>query len=209
MSAAYLQAAIPQPFTVLGRKLKPFTLGHQLLLEYFGSGFALGSDESPTYEDLLISVFLCSYSYEDALKKLESRWLVLQLKLWSWFCGNFDVGEAIEFFQRYIGAHTKEPDFWVTQKSGPSHSGIPFIQFLKVKLEQELGYTEQQALDTPYQIAVWNYLTFLEHKGVIRFFNSEDFDLLEASQSEEMDRKLQAFAEKIRPQMEAMANQKN
>lgn len=204
MSAAYHDAAIPEPFRVLGLSLKPFTLGHQLLLERFESSFALGSTKEPTYEDLILSVFLCSFTWERAVKVLSSRFLKLRLKLWGWFCGSFDVAEAMDFFARYLGAHSKQPDYWVEQKSGPSNSGVPFIQFLKVKLEQDLGYTEAEALGTPYQIAIWNYLTFLESKGVIKFVSQADLDLIALAKSAEMEAKMQAIAEKMAPIMKAM-----
>lgn len=207
-NAAYFEAAIPEPFRVLGRKLQPFTLGHQILLERFDSSFSIGAEKAPTFEDLIFSVYICSYSYPVALRKVTQNTLFacfairLEMKLWSWRCGKFDVIEAMMFFREYVNAHSKEPAFWVEQKRGSASSGIPFIQFLKVKLEQELGYTEAEALCTPYQIAVWNYLTHLEGKGVIRFVSPEDQAAIESITP--MEAKLGALARRVRPEIDAI-----
>lgn len=196
---SYLEAAVPEPFTVLGRKLLPFSVGHQILLEKFGSSYALGYTEAPGYSDLILSVFICSHTFEENLKQLKSRHLSLRLKLWGWYCGKFDVIEAMLFFRKYLDAHTNWPKrFWIERGTGGSSSGSPFIQSLKVRLQKDLGYSEAEALNAPYQMALWNYLTNLENQGVIRLFSDRDEAMLEASQNDELARQVEAIGRAVR-----------
>lgn len=176
MNAAYLQAAVPEPFRILGKRLKPFSLGHKILLQRFGSNFAEGSQETPGYADLILSVFICSLTYSQALAALSSCWLMLRLKLWGMFWRRFDVGEKILLFHRYVTEQTNEPEYWVIKPGEETDSGIPWTQFLKVRMRQDFGESESGALDTPYQIALLNFLTHLEGKGIIRVLTEREKD---------------------------------
>jgi len=203
MKAAFSLAAIPEPYRVLGRNLQPFTLGHQILLERFESSFAVGSqkqaDDSNIYGDLILSVFLCSFPFEEALRQLNSRFL--KLKLWAWgkLCGRFDLLEAIEFFQTYIEEHSREPEFKVISNGNEAQfdSAIPFSQFLKVKLEQELGRSPAEALNTVYSAAIIDYLTAMEGKGLIRFVSEEEKALHEVANDPEVNARIEAWAKKV------------
>jgi hypothetical protein len=196
MNAAINQAALRQPFKVLGRKLKPFSLWHQQLLEMLESGFAIGSESKPSYEDLIVSVFFCSHDYESGLAELNAKTLKTRLKLWGWYCGKFDVWEAMGFFFRYIQHYSVYPNYWVEQMGQPGKSGNSYAQFLKVKMMQEFGMSEVEALNTPYNAAIINYLTTLEAKGVVRFMTDEDEALI--IKTREMDARLQEIARQVR-----------
>ena len=84
MNAAFLTAAIPEPFTILGRNLKPFSLGHELLFQRFGVNFSVESKDAPRYEDLILGVLLCSQEFDQALLSLQSRGLPHRIKFWAW-----------------------------------------------------------------------------------------------------------------------------
>jgi hypothetical protein len=199
MQAALQQAALPEPFKVLGKNLHPYTLGHDILLGLFESGFAVGAATPPTFEDLLISTWICSYRYyADVFDALCSPLTRLKLKAWGIRCGLFDIGEAFAHFQKYISANTVEPDYWVENpRGGGRPSGIPFSQFLKVTMRREFGMSEQEALDTPYCQASFNYLTLLESNGKIRLMSDVDKAAITAATDPEIDRKLQALAQRI------------
>lgn len=198
MIAAISQAAIKQPFKVLGRNLKPFSLWHQLFLDASENGFALGSANKPTYHDLISAVFFCSFDYSAGLEQLASRFIGTKMAYWAWRAGNFDVMEAISDFYSYMEAHTNTPAYWVEDghfKSG-GKSGVPYAQFLKVKMMQELGMSEVEALNTAYNDAIINHLTILEAKGAIRFVTEDDEALIIKARS--MEARLQEIAAKVR-----------
>ena len=200
MIAAFQQAALPEPFKVLGKNLKPYTLGHDILLGVFESGFCRDIKTPPTYEDLIISTWVCSHlTYGSVCEQLHGRAIRAKLKLWGWRCGNFDLAEAYIHFSNYVNAHTQEPDYWVEQAGGRNSapSGMPFSQFLKVTMMREFGMKEHEALDTPYAQANANYLTILESNGRIRFMSEEDKAAVVAASDPELERKLQALAQRI------------
>lgn len=194
MNAATSQAAIKKPFKVLGRKLKPFSLWHQTLLENMDSSFAIGSAEKTSYEDLIFTAYFCSLDYEKGLARLSSGFLPMRFKLWGIRCGHFDVVESINTLCEYITHYSGFPNYW-TEQTGGGKSGVSYAQFLKVKMMQEFGMSEVEALNTPYNSAVINYLTVLDSKGVIRFMSAEDEDLIAKAKS--MDARLQAMAAKV------------
>lgn len=199
MLAAFQQAALPEPFKVLGKNLAPYTLGHDILLGVFESGFCRDIKAPPTYEDLIVSTWVCSHrSYGAVLEQLEGRTIRMKLRLWGWRCGNFDLAEAYIHFSNYINAHTQEPPYWVEERGnngGPL--GMPFSQYLKVTMMREFGMKEHEALDTPYAQAHANYLTILESNGRIRFMSETDRRAFDAANDPELDRKLQALAQKV------------
>jgi hypothetical protein len=199
MQAAFQQAALPEPFTVLGKKLKPFTLGHDILLGVFESGFCRDVKTAPTCEDLLISTWICSFqNYQAVWEQLQNPALGKVLRKWGKSCGYFDVGEAFIAFSKYIHSHTLEPNYWVEDSGrGGRASDMPFSQFLKVTLMREFGMKEQEALDTPFAQAHWNYLTFLESNGGIRFMADADADAIKMASDPEVEKKLQALAQRI------------
>lgn len=211
MQAAFQQAALPEPFKVLGKNLKPYTLGHDILLGLFESGFCRGkkfaaSESTGTaidpflgpFEDLMISVWICSFdTYAEAICHLQKKLRKKHLKKWAKKCGRFDLGEAYIHFFKYIAAHTEEPAYWVEDHGRGAPSNQPFAQFLKVMLMREFGMKEHEALDTPYAQAYWNYLTILENGGRIRFMSQADEAAVKAANDPELERKLQALAQRM------------
>jgi hypothetical protein len=181
MSAAQLHAA-PR---VLGKKLRPFTLGHQALLEAVGSSFAVGADHAPSnfeeeYSDLLISVYICSLDFQAALVALSYKW-ILKGHLWWWSkrVGDFDLFEESAKFVEYLAEHTKEPRYWIDDTHQTEESGVPWLQFLKLKNQEILGVNERECMDMPYRAALDTWLTHLANNGAIRFWTKYDYNLVE------------------------------
>ena len=66
----FYQAAVPDGWQILGVRLKPLSLGHLILLHRYESAFVVGG--IPTEADLVLSVLICSRTYEDAIDLVES-----------------------------------------------------------------------------------------------------------------------------------------
>lgn len=64
------RAAIPEPYRVLGLKLKPFSLGHYFILHRHGCAFVSDEPATATREDLVFAVLVCSMT----AKEFESWW---------------------------------------------------------------------------------------------------------------------------------------
>ena len=175
MRAAYVNAAVPDTATILGKPLLPFSLGHQILLERFDSAYSIFSTEPKTFADLILSVFICSQTYERALAALASPWRTLRFRLWGIRCGKkWNPLTTARSFESYIASGTQTPNFAATE-SGGSQPGSPFPQWVKVNLMAHLGLSETEALNKPYSLAVWDYLTYWESQGKGQIV-TDDFD---------------------------------
>lgn len=199
MSAAISQAALKQPFRVLGRELNPYSLWHKIFLESVDSSFAIAKPDQTLedlHDDLIISAYFCSYDYLGGLEQLDSKLTRCRIKLWRWRCGEFDVFDAVSYFREYISYYSAYPNFWIEDGCRSSGGKISsYAQFLKVKMMQEFGMHEVDALNTPYNVAITNYLTLLESKNAIRFMTEEDSELI--ARTQRMEDKLKALGEKF------------
>lgn len=179
MHAAFQNAATPEPFRVMGRKMQPFCIGHQILLERFESPYAVGSSNDKTWDEFLFAVWVCSHTYQDFVKSLSSVFTGLRVKLWSFRCGKFDVGEAQTYFDRYLSGHTAEPVYFFEENHGCREIGMPWGQYLKMSVQEKLGLTEMEAVDFPYRQAQLFYLSQLSERSVINFATERDMQLFE------------------------------
>jgi len=59
-AASYHDAAFPEPWQVLGLRLRPFSLGHYLKLRRLGCAFVADDTQRATIGDLLLGVIVCS-----------------------------------------------------------------------------------------------------------------------------------------------------
>lgn len=183
MSAAEIKAAP----VVLGKKLKPFTLGHQALLEAVGSSYAAGpkiQHESleEEYNNLLLAAFICSLDFRSALVAFAHPWLISAHNwYWRWKLGHFDIFEEAAKFKKYLTDNTCEPNYWINEEHESGESGIPWLQFLKAKNQEVLGISERECMDLPYKAALDNWLTKLAAHGAIKFWTAEDRELIRLS----------------------------
>jgi hypothetical protein len=185
---AYLKAALPDRHTVMGVSLRPFAIGHQLLLERIRSPFAFIEPAKP--EDLFIALLVCSQSHADAAETLNDpelpaivsdftkailraatrpvRWWQRPLAV--------DFAARLAAFEAYLSAARAIPEFeWnsdpnselVTLGSHPLH-------VLKITLMSKLHFTEEQALNCPYALAHWNHATLNEVNGRLSLVDRQE-----------------------------------
>lgn len=173
MDAAYLKAAHPEPFTILGKKLRPFCLGHEILFQRFGNRFSIESKEAPQMEDCLTGVFICSQPYQKE-NSLDGFKIPLRARLTAKFFGMSYLETAFDLFSNYIAAHTEIPDFYSKGDDAPAEVGTPTIQAVKVSLMANLGLSEEEALNTPLSLAYWNCLAWSEAQGGIQIIDEAE-----------------------------------
>jgi hypothetical protein len=208
----YLAAALPAPVTLLHQRLKPFSLGHRMLLLRKRSPFLLG-DRHPTLDDLLLGVIVCAHDYDQAqaelLKPHEefnvdiTRWLQLCEK----HDPGFDPAPIVLAFYDYLIDGSKRPQF---KKVGRRRKGIepgaPKVAQLLATLIGKLHFTRTEALNCPYGLAQWLYLTYWEGEGriviedahfqhsILEFAAKEGLQLIRKQQSQISDPKSQSAA---------------
>lgn len=169
MEVEYLQAAIPEPFKIFGRRLSPFTLGHELFLQRFGSAYSTKQKAVPTIEELTLAAFFCFRPYDALVKQFNAETLIPRFKLWTRLLRfkKIDWQEKHAAFYVYLNHYRKTPEI-IKKSKGESITGAPWEQMLKVDLMKNLHQSEAAVLSTPYCLAVWNYLTFYEGEQAVQ-----------------------------------------
>lgn len=171
MSQEYYEAAVPEPWTILGLNLKPFSAGHLILLHRVESAFVLGGPI--TWEDLALSVFICSQSFEDACESFNDPELnKFMLEWYEALTANdqkIDLAEKSEMFGQYLNAGSRCPDH--TYKEGGSSIGeVPTVQFVKAYLMLKTNMSESEFLNRPWTRSLWDFITIQALEGQVQLF---------------------------------------
>lgn len=173
MDAAYLKAAHPEPHTILGQRLYPFCLGHELLFQRFGNKFSIESIESPTIEDMLTGVYICSQPYLPTVS-MDGFKIPFGARIKAKIFGRAYLENAFRQFRKYIDDHTEIPEFYVKDDAPEDSNGVATIQAVKVSLMSNMGMPEIHALNVSFSLAFWNHLTWLAAQGIIKIVDAEE-----------------------------------
>jgi hypothetical protein len=189
---SYLHAEVPGRHTVFGVRLKPFCIGHALLLQRQNNPLGLEAIEWSEVGkfDLLEALLICAGTFEESLRWIDSR----RGAVWLWWNGRrlmrmsereFTAGCA--YFERYLQLGNSLPGFWEDPRAKAPRRGAPWMVQLKVALMAELHVTETAAMNYPVARAQHNLMTQWERKGCLRLRSREDDHLsrLAAEMSEE------------------------
>lgn len=190
MQAAFLHAAFTPPFKVLGKWLKPYSVGHQILLERFQTGYEVGAANQPEFKDFIFSVWICSRTYRTAVSDLQEWSTLAKVKLWSWRCGNFDVGAATRCFREYMEVHTSEPTYFIDDSKAGSPISMPWGIFLKQHIQEKIKISEDEALNFRYKEAFLIYLRSLAERDCVTFATETDMKLRAAAKAFEEKQKV-------------------
>ncbi len=173
MSAAYFKAAIPEPYRILGLKLKPFSLGHYFLMRRFGNGFVGDETTNASREDLLLGILICSMRHDEFLKFIEQKDFIKQIKKWGKKAGIFDLPSKAMLFRDYLKAAQEAPQFWIEQEDG-TESGGHWSQAVLTTLMGQLGYSRAEAMETPLAQALADFYKHAESLGIVRLMTDEE-----------------------------------
>lgn len=170
MSAEYFNAAIPEPWTILGLRLRPFGGGHLLLLQRLESGFVCGGNVD--LADLVTSVFICSRTFEQArdalqdedLPKIINRWHRKLIGPW-WNPTIVNFPSKIGMFQEYITEGCRVPEY--TSRGDGGSINVPTVQFVKAFLMTKTSIGESEFYNRPWALSMWDVLTIQAMEGQI------------------------------------------
>ena len=153
----YLGAAIPLPVRVIGTRLKPFSLGHLLLLQRLGNAFVTASVPF-TVGDLLTGIIVCSRDYSDAVEALDSWRAPWHARCLGWRVrlSGVSLVECVAAFRKYIEDGSKSPSYVPPTRNG-KRIAAPLPMLVKVYLQRHLNYTPEQALNVPWCAALHEY----------------------------------------------------
>ena len=166
----YLQ---PVKTTCLGLELKPFSLGHNILLHGVESAFVMGG--LPDFSDIAISVFICSRSYTDAVKAFHSKEVHKFMAKWQKQIGNFNLPEKCALFAEYLKQGNEVPTYsWPEDQEGKSRpSTSPIVLAVKSTLQHKLNFREAELMDRPWNLCLLDWLILKELEGAIAFVDED------------------------------------
>ena len=200
LAANFYRAARPEPPRCIGLQLKPYSLGHHITLMSYDSSFARGM--SPHFDDLILSVLVCSMSWSEWNEWRRSWKLPIFLKVWGWLMGKFDLRSAAKTFSEYISEGCACPEVAVPA-SGKSLCAA-WESRLKLFLVKELRLTHEQAMDYPLSLAWHEYSAHGELEGTLTLLSDADIATQDFLGSEEMQRLVQEANESGKREVEEM-----
>ncbi len=162
----YYERVLPEPFTILGKQLKPLSVGHLLLLE------RLGITQVRDNDDLFMCVLVCSTEATD-LNLFDDKWLDLKLWWWQLRLGKIDWEAVHNLWAEYFELHSRVPEYQSKHGDSNTVSGTPFLQTLKTTLQAKLNYTPLEALRCPMQQALYDFVTYHEIEGNVEVLNKD------------------------------------
>lgn len=153
----FAAAYAPDTFTVLGKRLEDFSIGHALWLQ------RLGCDPVDSYDKLITAVLVCSRPPDDIRATLDDRWLRLKVWVWGRRLGEFDIEEKIQLFRDYVAANSLGPEVFAEDEGG-SIPGAPWLQHVRTTLISK-GWPVDYVERASYGLVLWDYYTHWENEG--------------------------------------------
>jgi hypothetical protein len=178
----YASAAIPEPVTILGLRLKPFSLGHYFKLKRFGCAFVADGDATADVSDLLLGVLVCHMSSDvdpgrdEFLKFIQEKGFDDEAFRWvKKVSKGCDIKQAMIEFAAYIEKGSAPPAYWETERSeDASESGAHISHVIYDCLISSLGYSPNEALNIPFSRAMFDYFRHAEAQGLIEFMHPDE-----------------------------------
>lgn len=183
--AALAQAALPQPTYVLGLRMRPYSIGHELWLIRRGNILLSGGF---TKRDVYDAALACSETWEGIKKLSEDKLLLLKCVLWRWKTRNVNFEEHAKAFIQYraLGSICFEVDSSLSKGFEYGRQpGAPFLLRLASLLVTKHQETWLTVFDFPLGLAQMIYQTHLENDGAMKVWNKHDDDFRKYVEEEE------------------------
>jgi hypothetical protein len=189
MHAAWFTAAVPEaPTVVLGLRLRPYALGHEILLRRLGSPLVVPGPRQSSGDVctvLVLAALICSQTFEEACRSIHSPFLDLFLKVWHWrlrltqyaLRRPTDWPAALARFAAYRAAGCWAPEI-NRPKTGRTLQSPSEFRLLTV-LMTEFGLSESDALNLPLARANAYYAAHGDLSGDLDLFGPADQALLD------------------------------
>jgi hypothetical protein len=192
MSAAYFTAAIPEPFQILGLKLKPLSIGRYRILKRLNCAFVSEVETKAEAADLIIGVLVCSMRCQDFMEIYDSNRLEMFLRKWSrsispmpwigfiplvgkWWRArySFDMFEKMNLFKRYIEQGSEAPKYF-DESGDKAVTGAHWSHSIEVTLRSECNWGKLEVDEDPLTKALADYFKYLENQGLVRLMTEDD-----------------------------------
>lgn len=177
--SGWARSHIYWPREALGIQLKPFSLGHYLILTYVESPFISGTEIDEG--DFLLALHICSKSYEENLDWL--FWTDWEDHISEDFkkreVGTDEYFKALELFQDYIRESIASPEHITGDQEDRIRCGAPWVQTMKIKLMNHLHMTESEVMNQWIRKSQYDWFSIIEQNDPAKFRlkNDNDFEI--------------------------------
>lgn len=191
------QAALPAPVVIQRTPLRPYSLGHELVLIREGNAFLCGG--MPTRKDLISAVWICSNTWDENRTAYDSFLAPLKAKLIARRFRKADLAYCFLQFREYIQAGALELPQSQIPRSDKNEAAIripgsPFLIRLHAFAMTHLRLRESEAWDYPYGLIKMRWQAHWEQEGGYDVYSPQDasFDTFIAEQEAKRKTKCQA-----------------
>jgi hypothetical protein len=182
MESNFLTALIPDPAWCLGVRLRPFSLGHLVLLRRVNSPF-VSREGQVVLGDLILAVILCADDFADG-----AEWLARMdhqsdadretLADWGKKAATLDLDEEATAFIAYIRAADKMPEVFHSSTSGQVQEiGAPFWQIVYLTLHKQTNLRDVEIWNQPLGKTYCDYIALREQEQVLRIKSEQDEEI--------------------------------
>lgn len=173
MNPEWYNAAHPATAVVLKRRLRPYSLGHELLL--CGQGVL----HPTSLEDLSLCALICSLTYEEGAELVAGGFNKPSFKFFMWVWTRmigkrFELHNELAVFWQY-----RKDALWMPEPEDNKpgrNCGSPYAFRLLAKLMSYFGWSESLALNYPLSRATAVLCAGLESDGVLKLFDMSAAD---------------------------------
>lgn len=184
MQNDYIRAAVPDCVTILGKRLRPFCIGHFNLLSRLSSCYIKGGE--PGKPDLLTAITVCSKTREEGYEFFGPGWEE-EIARWSnEVTGRtrlrrlmrlqpytFDWSEKFALFNYYLSEGFLQPRVSFDPESS-RESTSPWQERLMIKMWRiNPNWTESELLNMPLALMLQRTMTADELDGAVMFEGGE------------------------------------
>lgn len=187
----YCKALIPVNWTICGVVLRPFSLGHFLILEQIQNPIINESERGLNITDGMYWFFqaliVCAQDYKENIytlstdetqKEVFDKFTVNLLK--NMDCDkSWNIFDKFKLFKEYMAYYMDIPIYSEEKTSNDNKmpSGTDWKQNIYLTFKK-LGYSEEEILNMPFKRLFYEWCSHAESEGAIKVMNKYDLDSL-------------------------------
>jgi hypothetical protein len=183
-TAYYFDSALMPPnFVICGVKLRPFCLGHYLILRHLKNPVISEDIKDVNGIEgiywILHAIVVCALTYEQNLELLQDDNKLKET--FEGFCENFiklidtetgwNIHQKLTLFKQYLAYHFSIPMYEEEIKDEAKPTGIDWTQGIYTILKQDLGYTESEILNMAMRKLFYEWCSIGERNGCLKVFS--------------------------------------
>jgi hypothetical protein len=181
----FYSAAIPEPATVMGLRLKPFSLGHVILLGRVRSSFVTEGEQTSLH-DLALSVLICALEFKEGLEIFNNKELPKFFVKWHNKLAGIsfltqaklrkpkpiDYASHAKAFGEYVQRGSRVPQYSYNPTDFKQME-CPSVQIVKTTLMRDMHFREAELMDRPWGLCLWDFVTLRALAGQVAMVDGD------------------------------------